>query len=126
MVSFHLNGLWFIHISFDINFSSSINKDGTQIKTKYNVSLLKPYFIEYRVVVHSSDAMKNILLLRLHCKFLNVFCFILQFICYMCHTKLQSFLTLLKLAFCCFACCFRCKRAREKTFMLLAESWKFN
>ena len=37
--------VWPIHSSFDIKekFCSLINKDGTLIKAKYNVSLLKPY-----------------------------------------------------------------------------------
>ena len=36
-------GLFTVHLISNKNFCSSISKDGTLIKTKYNVSFLKPY-----------------------------------------------------------------------------------
>ena len=46
VVNFHLNGLAHSQfIRYQIRtFCSLINKDGTQIKIKYNVSFLKPYW----------------------------------------------------------------------------------
>ena len=41
--SFKWFGPFTIHSTSNKNFCSLINKDGTLIKTKYNVSLLKPY-----------------------------------------------------------------------------------
>ena len=37
-------GQFAVHLISNKNLSSLINKDGTLIKTKYNVSLLEPYF----------------------------------------------------------------------------------
>ena len=47
--------LFTVHLISNKNFCSSISKDGTLIKTKYNVSFLKPYLESDETKVTSDE-----------------------------------------------------------------------